>query len=96
MTTAVHRLLAALGILLVLTVTAPDAGAVVFAGASLAVAALLAANIAVAVLGSREITVGYRARAHRESFSSSPEPSHPATPGRTRARAPGAFALTAF
>lgn len=92
MTTAWHHLMVMLGVALVAVVMAPDAQAVVVAGAALAIAALLAARFAAVSVGSREIRVGHRSRAHRESYSFLPEPSHPATPGRTRARAPGEVA----
>lgn len=96
MTTAWRYLMVLLGVALVAMVMAPDAQAVVVAGATLAIAALLAARFAAVAVGSREIRVGHRSRAHRESYSFLPEPSHPATPGRTRARAPGEAASAAL
>ena len=53
------------------------------------IAALLAARYAASVVHSRVLTVGSRAHAHRQSLSSTPEPQHPNTVGRVRARAPG-------
>lgn len=44
---------------------------------------------AVGVIGASEVTVGARARAHREVLSGMPEPRHPSTAGRPMARAPG-------
>ncbi len=41
------------------------------------------------------ITVGSRARAHRESLAEQAQPSHPTTAGRPRSRAPGAAASAA-
>lgn len=84
-----QRLLVLFGVVLVTMVLAPDAQAMVMAGAALAIAAVLAARFSAVATGSREIRVGHRSRAHREAYSYLPEPSHPATPGRTRARAPG-------
>lgn len=57
--------------------------------AALAVTALLAAITVVTVTSPRTLTVGARSRAHREALSTTPEPAHPDTAGRTRARAPG-------
>lgn len=56
---------------------------------------LLAAAVvraASAVVGAGVVTVGARARAHREALSEMPEPRHPATAGRPMARAPGTTA----
>jgi len=54
--------------------------------ALLSVAAL---RVAVGVAGASEVTVGARARAHREVLSGMPAPRHPCTAGRPMARAPG-------
>lgn len=51
-------------------------------------AVLLIAAIATIVVAERELTVGSRARAHREALSGMPAPSHPTTAGRPRTRAP--------
>lgn len=55
--------------------------------ASVATVILIAA-MATLVTGSREMTVGARAHAHREALSTMPAPSHPSTAGRPRTRAP--------
>jgi hypothetical protein len=89
MTSPWQRLLVLFGVVLVTMVLAPDAQSMLVAGAALAIAALIAARFGAVASGSREIRVGHRSRAHREVYSYLPDPSHPATPGRTRARAPG-------
>ena len=56
-------------------------------------AALVAARYSAAMVRTRVITVGSRAHQHRQSLFETPEPQHPNTVGRVRARAPGrAFA----
>ena len=65
-------------------------GALLAAGlGAVLLAALLAARYSSAMVRTRVITVGSRARAHRQSLFETPEPSHPGTEGRIRARAPG-------
>lgn len=54
----------------------------------IAVGMLLVARYAATVIRSRVLTVGARARQHRESLTRSPEPQHPSTPGRPLTRAP--------
>jgi disulfide bond formation protein DsbB len=54
-----------------------------------AVGVVLGAQIASREIHWREITVGGRARAHKESLAGMASPRHPATPGRPRSRAPG-------
>jgi hypothetical protein len=56
--------------------------------ATVIVAAALSARYAAVAVRSREITVGSRAREHREALSVMPEPRHPDTAGRPRTRAP--------
>ncbi|MEO8094637.1 MAG: hypothetical protein ABI632_06860 [Pseudolysinimonas sp.] len=56
--------------------------------ASVAAVVLVSAVAAALVVGAREVTVGARARAHRQVLSEMPEPSHPATAGRPMTRAP--------
>jgi hypothetical protein len=52
-------------------------------------AALLAMAIAATlVVGTREVTVGSRAHAHRQALNEMPAPSHPSTAGRPMTRAP--------
>ena len=49
---------------------------------------VLITAMAALVVGSREMTVGSRAHAHREAMTSLPAPAHPSTAGRPRTRAP--------
>lgn len=51
-------------------------------------AILIAAAVAALVTGSREVTVGARAHAHRDALTTQPAPAHPSTAGRPRTRAP--------
>jgi hypothetical protein len=51
-------------------------------------AVVLVGVMASLVTGSRELTVGARAHAHREAMSTLPAPAHPSTAGRPRTRAP--------
>jgi hypothetical protein len=75
--------------LLVLSIAQAEPSSLVFAGiAALAVGAVLAARYAAVVIRSQEITVGDRAREHRQSLVGMPEPQHPDTAGRPRTRAP--------
>ena len=75
--------------LLVLSIAQAEPSSLVFAGiAALAVGAVLAARHAAVVIRSQEITVGDRAREHRQSLVGMPEPQHPDTAGRPRTRAP--------
>ena len=79
-----------------LAVAQPGAASGVAAGvAILTVALLLGARYAATVIGRRAVTVGNRARAHRESLVGMPAPQHPATPGRTRSRAPAGVTAAA-
>ena len=55
--------------------------------AAIATVVLITAMAAL-VVGSREMTVGSRAHAHREAMTSLPAPAHPSTAGRPRTRAP--------
>jgi hypothetical protein len=74
---------------LALALAQGDASLVLVGGmATLVVVAVLSARYAAVSIRSHSLTVGARARAHRESLSSMPEPSHPDTAGRTRSRAP--------
>ncbi len=56
--------------------------------ATILVAAALSARHAAVAVRSLELTVGSRAREHREALSAMPEPRHPNTAGRPRTRAP--------
>jgi hypothetical protein len=74
---------------LVLAVAQSEPSSLVFAGiAAIALCAVLAARYAAVVIRAHEITVGSRARQHRESLVGMPEPQHPDTAGRPRTRAP--------
>lgn len=62
---------------------------------SIAVVALLGATVVVVTLHRRVVTVGSRDRSRIEPVQSQVAPSHPDTPGRTRARAPGRMVAAA-
>lgn len=47
-----------------------------------------AVRCAAVVIGSPEVTIGTRARAHREALSGMPAPRHPSTAGLPLTRAP--------
>ena len=86
MRTLLERLAALAAVLfLALAVTQVTSPALVIA--SVATVILMAA-MATLVTGSREVTVGARAHAHREAMSTLPAPAHPSTAGRPRTRAP--------
>lgn len=65
-----------------------DTATVVAGVLAVTVVALTTIRLAAAVIGAREVTVGARARSHRESVVGLVEPTHPGTPGRPRTRAP--------
>jgi hypothetical protein len=56
--------------------------------AVIAIGMLLGARYAGVSIHSRELTIGDRARQHRESLADVAAPRHPSTPGRRRSRAP--------
>jgi hypothetical protein len=56
--------------------------------AALAIAGVVAVSYAALVVGSRVMTVGSRAHAHREALDVMAAPRHPSTAGRPRTRAP--------
>ncbi len=56
--------------------------------AAAAIAAIVAVRFAVLAIRHRELTIGARARAHRQALGRSPAPQHPRTAGRPRPRAP--------
>jgi len=89
-----QRLTALAGLAVVALVLA-DSPNVMVAIAAVALAAVLASRYAAVAIRSRVLTVGSRASAHRESFSSTPEPAHPDTAGRTRSRAPSPLVTAA-
>jgi hypothetical protein len=67
---------------------AEPSGLLVAGLATIVVAAGLSARYAAIAVRTRELTVGSRAREHREALSVMPEPRHPDTAGRPRTRAP--------
>jgi disulfide bond formation protein DsbB len=80
----------AVTVALVLVVLAASQGSTSISTSMLVVAAgvvLVGAVLSAAVV-VRELTVGSRARAHREAMSVMPEPRHPATAGLPQTRAP--------
>lgn len=79
-----------------LAVAQSEPSAMLFAGiAVVALAALLSARNAAVGIRSPELTIGARARQHREALSVLPEPQHPHTAGRRRSRAPSQSAAAA-
>jgi len=62
--------------------------------AAAAIAVIVAMRFAVLAVGSSELTIGSRARAHRQALGRMPAPQHPRTAGRPRTRAP-ALSITA-
>ncbi|CAN5294549.1 hypothetical protein BH09ACT5_BH09ACT5_20950 [soil metagenome] len=88
-----ERLTALMAVLfLALALTQAESPAAIIA--SVAVVALVAV-MAGLVVGSRELTVGSRARAHRDALTAQPAPAHPSTAGRPRTRAPSTGILAA-
>lgn len=74
---------------LVLVVAQAEPSGLLVAGlAAIVVAAALSARYAAIAVRSHELTVGSRARQHREALSVMPAPRHPDTAGRPRTRAP--------
>lgn len=88
MRTLFERLAVTLAVTFVVFAVADSSAVLVGAIAAVAVVALVGSRYAAVSIRSRSMTVGSRARQHRESLSSLPEPSHPDTAGRTRSRAP--------
>lgn len=90
MTALSTRIAAAAAVLFVVfaLMQSTSAGAIVASVVALAVATACAVRIAGVVGVSREVTVGERAHAHRESMLGMPAPQHPDTAGRPRTRAP--------
>jgi len=56
--------------------------------AAAAIAAIVAVRFAVLAVRHRELTIGARARAHRQALGRTPTPQHPRTAGRPSRRAP--------
>jgi hypothetical protein len=82
-----ERILALAGVLLVALAVSNGSTELLVGVAAVAIAIALATKATV-ITGERQITVGSRANAHRESLSNQPEPSSPSTPGRPLRRAP--------
>jgi len=87
-------LLASLVAVALFAAQATTASAVVVSVAAALIVVAVAARSVVAA-GRRVMTVGSRARAHREPLSFEPAPAHPRTAGRIRSRAPSAGVLAA-
>ena len=77
-----------LSFLVLVVAQSQPSGLLVVGLATIVVAAALSARHAAVAIRSLELTVGSRARAHREALSVMPEPRHPGTAGRPRTRAP--------
>ncbi len=88
MRTLFERLVVTLAVAFVVLALADSSAVLLGAIAAIAVVALVGSRYAAVSIRVRSMTVGARARQHRESMSSLPAPSHPDTPGRTRSRAP--------
>lgn len=97
MRTLYERLVMVLTLLFVAVAVAQGgpSTAVVAGLAAVALAAALAARYGGIVVGTREVTVGARAHAHREALDVTPAPSHPSTAGRPRTRAPSMVVVAA-
>ena len=88
MRTLIERLAVLLAVTFVVLAVTDSSAVLVTAVATIAVMSLVGLRYAAVSIRARSMTIGSRARAHRESMSSQPAPTHPATPGRTRSRAP--------
>jgi len=74
---------------LALAMAQPEQSAfIATAVAAIAITVLLCARHASLAVGGHELTVGGRAREHRQVLSTMPSPQHPDTAGRPRTRAP--------
>ena len=85
-----ERLIAVTAVLFLVLALTTEPAAIAASVAAL----LIIAVVAALVTGSRELTVGSRARAHRDGLTTQPAPAHPSTAGRPRTRAPS-MAVTA-
>ncbi len=89
MRTLVQRLMLLLTPLLLIALVAQNGEITGLVGAAVAaMACAVAIRYAAGVLRSRDPVVRSRSFARRRAMSAAPAPSHPATPGRTRSRAP--------
>ncbi len=84
-----HERLAMLATLVIiaLAISQGSPASLVVAGVA-AVLLVAAVRGAAVVIGSIELTVGSRARAHREAMTGMPAPRHPSTAGLPLTRAP--------
>lgn len=83
-------------LLVALAVTQAGSPAIALAGvAAVVLTAALAVRFAGVVLGARQLTVGARARAHKEALGEMPEPRHPSTAGLPLTRAPSRVVIAA-
>lgn len=84
-----HERLAMLATLVIvaLAISQGSPSSLVVAGVA-AVLLVAAVRGAAVVIGSIELTVGSRARAHREAMTGMPAPRHPSTAGLPLTRAP--------
>ncbi|WP_213816447.1 DUF6412 domain-containing protein [Glaciihabitans sp. dw_435] len=80
--------LASVSFVVMMLVGAQPSSVAIAGLAAVAVAAVLGARYAGVALRARHLTVGARAREHRESLREMPAPRHPDTAGRPRTRAP--------
>lgn len=91
-----ERLAVFLTLVVALFALADSPALLVGAIAAIALVTIVASRYAAINIRSHSLTVGARARAHRELLSSLPAPSHPDTAGRTRSRAPSQSLAAAF
>ena len=85
----VHERLAVIATLVMIALAISQDSPLSFMVVGVAAALLVSAvRSAAVVVGSLEVTVGLRARAHREAMTGMPEPRHPSTAGLPLTRAP--------
>jgi hypothetical protein len=87
-----HERLVMLLTLSFVALVAAQTGSATAVAISLAITAIVLLKHASVVIARREIAVGARAHAHRESLSEMTAPQHPDTAGRPRTRAPSQVA----
>ena len=88
-------LLASLAAVALLASQATSTSTAVVSVAAAVLVVAIATRIIVGAVSHRTVTVGSRAREHRESLTFEPAPAHPRTAGRIRSRAPSAGVLAA-
>lgn len=85
----VHERVAVMATLVMIALGVSQGSPLSFVVAGVAAVVLVSAvRSAAVVIGSLEVTVGLRARAHRQAMTGMPEPRHPSTAGLPLARAP--------